>query len=370
MSDQPKLYIAGIGMITPVGANTAMTSASVEAGISGYSVSGYSTQAGEPVTMARVPDQIFAEFNGEIDEGDRFNPRHDRVTKMAIMAISEACAQGKSEQAVPLVLAMSDAETDDEGLSSLLENLASNIKPWITPELSRSLYSGRASGIEAIDFAFRYLYDSKYPYLLVGGSDSYEDTSRLMPLDSMERLRTETSPDAFVPGEAASFLLLTPHINLAREHNGHVIALLQPGIAEEKGHLFSNEPYRGDGLDQAFKASLISQPEQSIHSIYSSMNGENHWAKEYGVAFLRNRKAFKDPVCIEHPADCFGDIGSATATSLIALAAENLYKNNQAQAHLVYSSSDTAKRGAIVLKKIASAAMAVQPGNNQHVLDS
>ena len=100
------------------------------------------------------------------------------------------------------------------------------------------------------------------------------------------------------------------------------------------------------------------------------MNGENHWAKEYGVAFLRNRKAFKDPVCVEHPADCYGDIGSATATALISLAAENLFKNDLAQAHLVYSSSDTAKRGAIVLKKIALATMVLQSANNQHVRDS
>lgn len=355
MEEGKVAYIAGMGMVTPVGANVEMTAAAVRAGISGYGVSGYSTQAGEPITMARVPDKIFAEFNGEIDEGDRFNPRHDRVTKMAIMAISEACGQQVSEQAIPLILAMPDVETDDDGLSSLIENLTTNAKPWVAPELSRSFNSGRAGGIEAIEFVFKYLCDTKYPYFLVGGSDSYEDSDRLKPLDNMGRLRTETSLDAFIPGEAASFLLLTPHISLAKQCNGHVIAMLEPGVTEEKGHLFSNEPYRGDGLDQAFKASLLDQPEHSIHSIYCSMNGETHWAKEYSVAFLRNRKAFKDPVSVVHPAESLGDTGSATATSLMILAAENLFKNSQAQAYLVYSSSDTAKRGAIVLKKIALA---------------
>ena len=63
-------------------------------------------------------------FEGEIDEGDRFNPRHDRVTKMAIMAISEACSDQVSEQAIPLLLAMPEATMDDEGLSSLVENLS------------------------------------------------------------------------------------------------------------------------------------------------------------------------------------------------------------------------------------------------------
>lgn len=82
------------------------------------------------------------------------------------------------------------------------------------------------------------------------------------------------------------------------------------------------------------------------------MNGENHWAKEYGVAVLRNRNALKDPVRVVHPADCYGDVGAATATTLIALAAEHLFKHKNARAHVVYSSSDTAKRGAIVIEKV------------------
>lgn len=59
-----------------------------------------------------------------------------------------------------------------------------------------------------------------------------------------------------------------------------------------------------------------------------------------------------DPVRFEHPADCYGDLGSATSAILIALAAEHLFKSADAKSHLVYSSSDTAKRGALVVEKI------------------
>ena len=86
------------------------------------------------------------------------------------------------------------------------------------------------------------------------------------------------------------------------------------------------------------------------------MNGENHWAKELGVAFTRNKTAFVDTVKTEHPADILGDTGSATASLLIALAAKDLYKNNNANQYLVYSSSDTIKRGAIVLEKLPAMA--------------
>jgi 3-oxoacyl-[acyl-carrier-protein] synthase I len=348
-----KLYIAGMGMVTPVGGNVLMTAAMVNASISAYKSSHFETKTGEQITMARVPDEIFAEFAGELDEGERFNPRHDRVVIMAILALREACAQRTVEQAVPLILAMPEVKGDSEGLSSLVMNLTNNLKPWINPAISRGIHSGRASGMEAIDFVFQYLYSTQYPYVLVGGSDSHEDSSRLMPLDKDNRLLTPGVADGFAPGEAASFLLLTPHIELAQQRDGQVIALCAPGISDETGHLFSEEPYRGDGLDQAFKKALINQPENSIHSIYSSMNGENHWAKEFGVAQIRNRKFFQDPVKIQHPTDCYGDLGSATATTLITLAAEHLFKSTKAQAHVVYSSSDTAKRGAIVVEKIA-----------------
>jgi len=348
----PKLYIAGMGMVTPVGSNVAMTAAAVNAGISAYRSWDLTTQDDEKIIMTRVPDEMIGEFKGEIDEGSRFNPRHDRVTRIAILALQEACAQAATEQAVPLLLAMPDIKTDSEGLSSFVENIAKNLGNWINPAISRSFYSGRASGLEAINFIFQYLLDTHYPYMIVGGSDSHEDSSRLIPLERDNRLLTVRTADGFAPGEAASFLLLTPYIELAQQRNHQVIALSTPALTEEKGHLFSEEQYRGDGLDQAFKKALINWPEQSIHNIYSSMNGENHWAKEYGVAYLRNRKTFKDPVRVQHPADCYGDLGSATATTLIALAAENLFKNSNAKAHLVYSSSDTANRGAIVVEKL------------------
>ena len=352
--NSPKLYIAGMGMVTPVGGNVAMTAAAVNAGISAYKDSPYYTQQSTPITMAQVPTEIFAGLEAEIDEGDFYNEQHDHIIKMAIIAVREACSEQSITEPIPMILAMPEVEPDVDYLNSkqLIRNLTNNCAPWVSTALSRSISSGRAAGMDSIEFAFNYLYDLPYDFLLVGGSDSHCNYSRLRPLDNAGRLLTIGSADSFAPGEGASFLLLTRHLELAQVRGGHVVALSRPGIVDEPGHLGSEEPYRGDGLDQAFKKAIIDQPEESVHSIYSSMNGENHWAKEYGVAFLRNRKIFKNPIGFKHPADCYGDLGSATATTLIALAAENLFKNINANSHLVYSSSDTAKRGAIVLEKI------------------
>ena len=366
MSAQQKVYIAGMGMITPVGANTAMTAAAVKAGVSGYAESDFYGQDNQPIKMASVPDLVFDEIAAEIGEGNRFNERHDRVIKMAIIALREACAAHSTKQPVPLVLAMPEGQADVKGLSPFIQNLEHNCKPWISAQQSRSIYSGRAAGVEALDFAFRYLYDLPNDFFLIGGSDSYRDYSRLHPLRDEDRLLVQDADDGFAPGEAAGFLLLTKRPELALARNGFIVALSPPGIADETGHLYSQETYRGDGLDQAFKKALANHPQPNrIHSIYSSMNGESHWAKEYGVAFIRNREHFCDPVKTEHPADCYGDLGAATAPVLIGLAAQHLLNPTPAMAHLVYSSSDRAKRGAVVVEKVGFAQRAVGAAFNR-----
>jgi 3-oxoacyl-[acyl-carrier-protein] synthase-1 len=134
-------------------------------------------------------------------------------------------------------------------------------------------------------------------------------------------------------------------------NNGYTIALYPPGIANEPGHLNSDLPYKGEGLDRAFKKALLNHQQYNISAIYSSMNGENFWAKEFGVAQLRNKAAFNEQVKVQHPAENFGDVGAATAPVLLALAAENLWQDQQAKTCLVYSSSDNEKRGAIVIEK-------------------
>jgi 3-oxoacyl-[acyl-carrier-protein] synthase-1 len=307
--------------------------------------------------MASVPDIIFDEINAEISGGNRHNDRHDRVIKMAIIAIHDACAQCAVQQPIPLLLALPEGQADTDGLSPFAKNLENNCKPWVSVTNYRGMHSGRAAGMEAIDFAFQYLVNSTNEYVLIGGSDSYRDYSRLGPLSRKDRLLTKSNMDGFAPGEGAAFLLLTPNTELAMVRNGHIVAVNAPGIAIEAGHMESDEPYRGDGLDQAFIKALVNHAEANIHSIYSSMNGENHWAKEYGVAYIRNKSAFADPVKTEHPADCYGDLGSATSPALIAVAAEHLFSQPKARAHLVYSSSDTAKRGAVVVEKIPVMAM-------------
>ncbi|MGM8224953.1 hypothetical protein ACSV5M_00125 [Cellvibrio sp. ARAG 10.3] len=289
MTSQP-LFLAASGMITPLGADTAMTSAAVNAGISAYALADFYNRHFQPIKVTEVPPAVFAAQG--LDVANWSGTHAARVMAMASLAIQQVIAGEPPEKAIPLVLALPEASSPAVSAlgAGLVKHLADTFPGWISTVMSRCVYAG--------------------------------------------------------------FLLLTRNPALAAVVNGHRILLHPPGMADEPGHLGSDEPYRGDGLDQAFKKALAGATVPPIHSLYSSMNGEHMWAKEYGVAYIRNRHAFADPLSLQHPADCYGDIGRATAPVLIALAAQDLWKTSVARAHQLYSSSDGARRGAIILEKV------------------
>ena len=342
------LYIAGMGAITPLGINLPNTFAAVNAGISAYAQTEHYTDRRKPIVMARVPDTAFEHIPCEIDHAD-VDCWLNRLIRMAIAALRESVAEQIDNRTIPLIIAMPEHPHSAKDLSLLATALHRNIPLWVQPSLVRPISGGRASGVEAINFVFNYVQQS-FDYFLVMGVDSFD--CELILQNYQERILFNGAMNSFAPGEAASALLITRHKHLALQREGCVMALHLPGMAEEDGHLHSTQPYRGNGLSQAFRMALQNQPPQTINRIYSSMNGENYWAKEYGVACLRNQQKLSAQLKIEHPAEFYGDLGAATGTTLIALAAQRLFASISEDKYLVYCSSDTAMRGALVVEKL------------------
>jgi 3-oxoacyl-[acyl-carrier-protein] synthase-1 len=234
---------------------------------------------------------------------------------------------------------------------ALITNLTNQPDLPLHKDMVRCVRSGRAAGILGLEMARSLLYGQNADYVLVGGSDSYCTYQRLTGLDEDDRVLATDNMDGFAPGEGAGFMLLTRHPEHATVHKDHIIALCQPSSSQEPGHLGSEKPYQGEGLAAAFRQALADYAGDGIHSIYASMNGENFWSKEYGVAFMRNAPCWQENIKLEHPADCYGDLGSATAPVLIGLAAENLKQQPGVATHLVYSSSDGPWRAAVRVEK-------------------
>jgi len=358
-NDSQNVFIAGIGLVTALGPNVEMTAAAVKAGVSAYRISDYTDNNDKPITMANVPIELFTSMDIEIERISSYREQYDHIIKMAILAVQEAFthitnSEFPVKQPIPLVLAMPEPQLNITQMPPklLIKNILKLSGAPIDAQQVRCVHNGRAAGIQTLDLARRFLFDQQQDFVLIGGSDSHNNLALINQLNQQKRLLTHTSRDAFAPGEAASFLLLTRHAEYALNKNHQIIKLHPQGIAEEAGHLTSDIPYRGDGLDQAFKQALSHYNGDPIGTIYSSMNGENFWAKEQGVAIIRNKKYFKEDMVVEHPADTFGDLGVATATALMGLSATALFEQKQPTTHLVYSSSDGPARASLLLEKI------------------
>jgi len=368
MNNNKKLYIAGIGLISAVGGNATMTAAAVEAGVSGYQLSNFISKSGKRISMANIPDEVFYSMDIEIERNSTFKKQYEHIIKMAIYALQDVFIDFKYQNSIttkiPLILAFPESEPKIEQISPKLfiKNVLKLSGVPVDENKVHRIHGGRAAGLQCLDLASRYLHDQNEDFVLVGGSDSYRSISLINNLEEQQRLLFEGQSDGFCPGEASCFLLLTRHSHLALQKNDNIVALHTLGKSEEKGHTGSELPYKGDGLDKAFKQALANFSVKPLDTVYSSMNGESFWAKEYGVAMMRNKSCFSESVIIQHPADCIGDVGCAMGSSLIALSALSLLKDNSSKGHLVYSSSDGVNRAAVIVEKLGREKIAIERG--------
>jgi 3-oxoacyl-[acyl-carrier-protein] synthase-1 len=75
----------------------------------------------------------------------------------------------------------------------------------------------------------------------------------------------------------------------------------------------------GEGLTAAFRGVL--DPRRRVAHGYCDLNGEPYRADEYGFAACRTAECFEDAGSVTAAAECWGDVGTASAPLGIGLAA-------------------------------------------------
>ena len=192
---------------------------------------------------------------------------------------------------------------------------------------------------------------------LVGSGSVANHPSAPAELEQEERLHTTNGPsDGFVPGEGAAFLLLG-HSRVGERLGLHPIARINAvGTGHEPGHRHSTQPHLGNGLADAFRilASVLPSDFPKVRCVYAGLNGESFWAKDWGVAYLRNARIFADEHRIEHPVENLGDPGAALGPLLVALAAIGLQRGYRESPALVWCISDRGDCGAAMLSACQS----------------
>lgn len=352
MSSSTDIVIVSAGLITPIGLSLAETAASARARVARLREIEWRDRRFEPFIVGSVPDDGLPELAKPLANAP-LQYREARMLRLAHAALEEALAPlPPAARPVPLLLGLPEHHTTiplDPG--RFLQLLGQQAPGCIDVAASQAAARGRAAGLMAIDGAVTRLAAGQDAFVLVGGVDCLVDLYVLGTLDLEGRVRNEATSDGFTPAEGAALLLLTraetarslglaPLAEVAAHARGH-----------EDGHIYAPGPYLGEGLACTFARLLASLPAQPIGFVYSSFNGERYWAREFGVARLRHARAFDPAHEMEHPAECFGDLGSAHGAALAALAAHAVAHRYRRAPGLVYASSDRGARAAVIIDR-------------------
>lgn len=212
--------------------------------------------------------------------------------------------------------------------------------------VTRVSQAGRAGGIALLAEAAALLASREVDRIILAGVDSYLSRDRLEALDARCRLKSPRGVDGFIPGEAASALLLETPRHAEARRAPVLCTLAGLGLGDEPETLRGDRCSSGRGLTAALRAAA---PE-GARWVLCDLNGESYRAFEWGV--VQARVGLGDVGRLVLPALGLGDVGAATfgvlASSVAAAFARGYAPADEA---LVWAASDGPLRGAARLTR-------------------
>lgn len=343
-----RVVITGVGMVTPVGHDSIMAPASINAGISRFNeIPDFVTKKGA-ASVGSFAYGITDDRSGS-----------DRLLSMAIPAAQEALFMAEEfydDLNIPegvLFLSLSPKERptyeefDQDDTRDLLE--LAEIEAISSVEIIKEGHSG---GVIALSKSIFLLRQKKAKVCIVGGVDSLVEYPTLAWLEENRRLKTDDRPYGFIPGESAAFLVLELE-STAMQRGAPILAqIINTGYAIEEANMFSDKPLYGLGLPESINTTLINSNLSSdqINGMICDLNGEYYRMKEWSLAQSRIFDGSTPVPQLWHPAEYIGDVGASSVIVFTALAVAGI--NNDyfcGEKLLVWSSSDMGGRGSVIL---------------------
>lgn len=332
------MALVGSGLVTSVGFSTQASCAAIRAKLSNPSETRFRDSAGDWIMSHTV-------------ELDRPLRGLAKLIQMAAMTAEEALGAVSRDlwPQIPVLLCLAERERqgrvqglDDEVLTGVCA-LLGDVR---FADDSHAIPQGRVSIGVALLRARQLLYQSKVPAVLILAADSLLCWQTLHSFDQAGRLLNERNSNGFVPGEAASAVLL------ARSATGPHLSIDGLGFATERVNVDTEAPLRADGLTQAITLALADASRQ-MHEMdcrLTDISGEQYYFKEAALGVQRTLKQRKQEFDLWHPAESVGEVGSAVGPLLLTVAAEagrGAYAPGPAM--LVHVANDAGQRAALVV---------------------
>jgi 3-oxoacyl-[acyl-carrier-protein] synthase I len=339
--------VGAVGASTPVGRDAWSSAAAVRAGVTGFTTHPYMLDtASEPMRVAAVP-WLDIDYTGV--------PRFEALLFPAIdQALEPVLSAPELGLRVGLGIAL---PAPRPGLPNALEDrLRESVSTRYANQFVRiaTFPAGHAAGLLALEAAGR-VDQGRFDACVIAGVDSYIAPDTLEWLEENDQLHGAgplNNAWGFIPGEGAGAALVLGGRALGRLALEPLGRILSVGLGLEPNRIKTQTVCVGEGLTTAFRKGLAGLPPGAkVTDVFTDMNGEPYRADEFGFAALRTKGAFLSASDFNAPADCWGDVSSATVPLALALATisgRKGYANGPYS--LIWASSESGERGAVLLE--------------------
>jgi len=190
-------------------------------------------------------------------------------------------------------------------------------------------------------------YEEGLPQVIVAGVDSLLAAPTIQAYEERDLVLTSQNSDGFIPGEAASAVL----VQAPRRGAPPRLICRGLGFGAEQATEDSEQPLRADGLTKAIRDALADAgcTLGDLDFRITDIAGSQYRFKEATLALSRILRTRKEEFDLWHPADCVGEVGATIGGVMIAVAdaacREEYSKGNHILFHL---GNDDDKRAAMV----------------------
>lgn len=334
------LAITSTGMVSGVGLNAESSCAAIRCAIDNFRETRFIDQGGEWIIGSSVI----------LDQPWRGTSKLVRMLISVMREIMEKNAQLDFAK-TPVLLCL--AEQDRPGrLENLDESVFEKVQELLDIRFhpqSEIIPRGRVSAIIALQKARYLLYEKSIEKIVIAATDSLLVAETISYYEDHDRLLTSQNSNGFIPGEAASAIVVEKYKATRANLNCYGI-----GFGVEQATVDSiDNPLRADGLVAGIGAAL-NEARYSMDDLafrITDISGEQYQFKEAALALLRILRKRKEKLDIWHPADCIGEVGASIGVSLIVvLAAASHGSYVPGMKVLVHTGNDNGERSAAIMK--------------------
>ena len=282
-----RVFITGIGLITPVGIGVLASWEGITSGVCGVApITRFDTSGYKVKLAAEVKDFQAADFVER-----KLLRRNDRFTHYALaaakLAMEDAALVGFDDPYRAGVIVSSGIgglETHEEQHTILLEKGAGRVSPFYIPMMIANMSAGLismqygikgisycpvsacASGVHAVGEAFRNIKHGVLDMCVAGGSEATITPMALAGFSNMTALSESPEPqnasipfdkrrNGFVMGEGAGILILESEASAVRRNASVYAEVLGYGSTSDAHHITGPDP-EGSGASMSMKLAL------------------------------------------------------------------------------------------------------------------